>query len=97
MGHGAVGVVAAAGHVEGVDDELGAEVVGDRPAHDPAGPGVDDDGEIDPALTGGLLGDVGDPQPVGSVGTELAVHQIVRRTAPAPAAGAALPGPARCS
>ena len=46
------------GHLDGVDDELGADVIGDRPAHDPAGPGVEHDGEVDPALTGGVLGDV---------------------------------------
>ena len=53
------------------------QVIGDRPAHDTATEGVDDDGEIDPALTGRVLGDVLDPQPVGAVGAELAVHEIV--------------------
>lgn len=40
------------GHLEGVDDELGAHVVGDRPAHDAAAPGVEDDGQVDLALAG---------------------------------------------
>ena len=89
MGDGAVGATPQAGHLEGVDDELGAEVVGDRPADDPSGPGVDDDGEVDPALAGAVLGDVLHPQPVRAVGAELAVHQIVRqRIRPAPAGAA---------
>ena len=75
-----------------VDDELGAHVIGDRPADDPAGPGVDHDGEVDPALAGGVLGDVLHPQPVGAVGSELAVHQIVDAGSLGVAAGAALAG-----
>ena len=46
---------------------LGAQVVGDRPAHDPAGEHVQDDRAVDPALAGAVLGDVGDPQPVRPV------------------------------
>ena len=36
-------------HLERVDDELGAHVVGHRPADDPAAVGVLDGGEIQPA------------------------------------------------
>jgi len=64
------------GHVQGVQDQLGAEMVGHRPADDPAGERVEDDSEVQPALTGALLGDVSDPQAVGSWWSELALDQI---------------------
>ena len=32
-----LGLAVPAGHLQGVDDQLGAHVVGDRPADDPAG------------------------------------------------------------
>jgi hypothetical protein len=70
------GVALGDGHVQGVQDQLGAEVVGHRPADDPAGERVQDHGEVQPALTGALLGDVSDPQAVGSWWTELARDQI---------------------
>jgi hypothetical protein len=35
--HSADGFAAPAGHLEGADNEFGAEMVGDRPAHNPAG------------------------------------------------------------
>jgi hypothetical protein len=66
-----------AGHVQGVDDELGAEVIGDRPADDLAVPGVDHHRQVDPALVRGVLGDVGHPPPIGAVRAELAGHQII--------------------
>jgi hypothetical protein len=50
------GASSPAGHVQGVDDELGAEVVGDGLADDLTVPGVDDHGEVDPTLIGGVLG-----------------------------------------
>src|SRR4029450_11579208 len=70
------GVALGDGHVQGVQDQLGAEMVGHRPADDPAGERVEDDGEVEPALTGALLGDVSDPQAGGSWGTELGRDQI---------------------
>ena len=47
-----------------------------RPADDPAAPGVDDRGEVAGARAGRQLGDVGDPQPVGTLGAEVAVDEI---------------------
>jgi hypothetical protein len=44
------GAAAVKGHLERVDDELGAHVVGHRPADDPSREGVLDGGEVDPAL-----------------------------------------------
>lgn len=36
-------------HLQGVDDQLGADVVGHRPADDAAAEAVQDDGEVVPA------------------------------------------------
>jgi hypothetical protein len=55
-------------HLEGVDDQLGAHVIRDRPADDHAAEGVEDDSEVDVAVSGRVLGDVHAPQPVRSVG-----------------------------
>ena len=59
-----LGSAAVDGHLEGVDDELGAEVVGDRPADDPARVAVEHDRDVEPALPGAHVADVGDPEPV---------------------------------
>jgi hypothetical protein len=63
-------------HLQRVDDELGAHVVGDRPADDPAAVCVLDGGEIEPALPGAHVGDVGDPQHVGPVGPEAPLDEV---------------------
>ena len=44
------GAALPARHLQGVDDELGADVVGDRPADDPSGEHVDDGAAVDPAV-----------------------------------------------
>jgi len=76
--HGTAGCwfAAPAGHVQGIDDEFGAQVIGDGPAHHPAGVHIQHYGAIQPALAGVVLGDVGHPQPVRPVRGELAVHQV---------------------
>jgi hypothetical protein len=72
---------AAAGnaHVQRVDDELGAHVVGHAAAHDPTRVGVLDGGEIQPALPRTQVRHVGDPQHVGLVRTEVAFDEGRRR------------------
>ena len=75
-------------HLQGVDDELGADVISDRPADHPPRPGVNDDREIHLALDGGMLGDIGNPQPVRAVRGELARDQIVAGNRVRVAAGA---------
>jgi hypothetical protein len=55
------GIALGDGHVEGVQDQFGAQVVGHRPADDPAGEAVQHDRHIQPAFIGALLGDVGHP------------------------------------
>ena len=62
--------------VQGVDDEFGADVVGDGPAHDLAAEHVEHRGAVDLAFTGRVLG-VGALQPVRPVGDEPALDQVV--------------------
>jgi hypothetical protein len=52
-------------------------VVGDRPAHDPSAEHVEDRAAVDLPGPGGVLGDVGAPQPVRPIGDELALHQVL--------------------
>ena len=66
-------------HLDGVDHELGTEVIGDRPAHHPPAPGIEDDGQIDLALASRVLGHVHDPQPVRLGRVEVALHQVFGR------------------
>jgi hypothetical protein len=63
-------------HVEGVGDELGAAVIAEAPAQDPAAPGVEHERAVDPAFVGAVLGDVGDPELVRAVDCELVVDEI---------------------
>lgn len=65
------------GHLDGVDDELGTDVVGHRPAHNSAAEGVEDHGQVDLAVPGGVFGDVHHPQAVRFGGIELAADEIV--------------------
>lgn len=59
--------------------KVGAHVVGDGPADDLAAEDVQDSAGIDLALSGGVLGGVGAPQPVRAVGDEPALKQVVVR------------------
>jgi hypothetical protein len=52
-------------------------VIGDRPAHDPAAECVPDDGGIDLAFAGGMLGDVHRPEPVRRRRVERSVDEII--------------------
>src|SRR5918998_1709286 len=63
-------------HAERIGDEFGAHVLGDGPADDELGIGVHDRGAVDLALECGVLGDVGDPQPVRLGDGEVAVDQV---------------------
>jgi hypothetical protein len=67
--------------LDGVDDELGTDVVGNRPAHDSAAEGVEDHGQVHLAVAGGVFGDVHHPQAVRSSGVELAADEIIARLA----------------
>jgi hypothetical protein len=39
-------------HAQGVEDQFAAKVIGHRPPNDPAGAGVEDDGEVEEAFPG---------------------------------------------
>jgi len=65
------------GHLHGVDHQLLAHVVGDRPADDPAAEGVEDGGQVDLALLRRVLGDVHHPQAVRPLHRELTLHQVL--------------------
>ena len=68
-------------HLQCVGDELGAEVVGHRPADDAAAVQVLNGDEVQPPLPGTQVGDVCDPAAVRGAGCEVAVEKIVRRRA----------------
>lgn len=70
------------GHLDGVDDELGADVVGDGPPDDAAAERVEHDGQVHLALAGRVLGDVHHPQPVRSGRVEGPVHEVLAGSAP---------------
>ena len=54
--------VVAGGHFQGVADEVGAHMVGDRVAEDGFGVAVDDGGEVGPSVPRGDIGDVSVPR-----------------------------------
>ena len=60
-------------HAQRVEDEVGAHVIGELPANDPAREDVDDEAEVDHALPAANVGEVRDPEPVGAVGAEMAI------------------------
>ena len=68
------------GHGEGVFDQLGAHVIGQGPADDPAGGQVDDRRQVGPALPGRDVGDVADIAPVHFFARpEVALDEIAGR------------------
>ena len=72
----AVGPTLPERHVEGIEHELCAQVVGHGPADHAAAEGIQHDGEVQEPGPGGDVGDVRDPEPIGCVGGEVALDQI---------------------
>src|SRR5215212_5505125 len=64
------------GHAKGVSDQWGGLVAVDRPADHPAGEHIQDHTAGHRALSGRVLGDVGDPQLVWGRPVEAALDQI---------------------
>src|SRR5436309_6225197 len=64
--------------LEGVDDELSAEMILERPADNATAVAVDHDREVEPALPAAQVGDVGDPELVRSRRLEVALNEIIR-------------------
>src|SRR5439155_25998731 len=60
-----------------VDDELGTEMILERPADDSAAEAIEHDREVEPALPAAQVGDVGQPERVGLRRGEVAPDQIV--------------------
>jgi hypothetical protein len=64
------------GHVQRVDHEAGAHVLGQLPADDHAGGQIDHGGQIQPSLAGLEVGDVADQARTRLLGGEVAPDQI---------------------
>jgi hypothetical protein len=79
------------GHLEGVDDELGAHVIADRPAHHHSAERLQHHGQVNLAVAGGMLGDVHHPQPVRFGHIERPVHEVLGRLGVGIPAGATPP------
>ena len=75
------------GPSEGGLDQVGAEVVLDGPADDAAGAAVADGAQVQPALAGGQVGDVGGPDPVQLAVVEAAADQVADRLRVRPGLG----------
>ena len=69
-GDGAVATSGGDRHLQGVEDELGAHVVGHRVAQQPPRPEVEDRRQVQPALPGRDVGDVLAPGDIGRPGRE---------------------------
>lgn len=65
-----------AGHLDRVEDHLGAHVRSDPPAHDHPGVDVGDEADVGDPGPGRHVGQVGDPQLVRAGGGEVAAHQV---------------------
>jgi hypothetical protein len=65
------------GHAErGVDHRRRRPAV-QRPAHHPTGPGVENHAAVQLSLSGRVLGDVGHPQLVRALPSELPLHEVL--------------------
>jgi len=68
-------------HVDGVDNEVGTHVAGERPADDPTTEDVEHGGEVAEPDPGRNICDVGNPHPVRGVRGEVSLQRIgCRRT-----------------
>jgi hypothetical protein len=63
-------------HLERIQHELGAQMIGHGPTDDPTAEGIEHHSEVEEARGGGHEGDVGDPELVWRLGREVAVHQV---------------------
>ncbi len=90
--HDAAGLPSGDGGPQGADGELGGHALVEGVADDAVAEQVLDRAAVELALGGGVLGDVGQPQLVGSGGGELALDQVVVHRRAGPAGQAALAG-----
>ena len=73
-------------HVERLDHQLGTQVIGHRPAHQPPAEGVDDDRQKQESGPGRHVGDVGNPKTIRRIGFEPALNEVRSWTEPVVAA-----------
>ena len=64
--------------LQGIEDETSMRGAADAPAHDTAGEGIDDKRNINKALPGGHVDEIGNPQPVRLWRPELALDVVQR-------------------
>ena len=65
-------------HVQRVEDQFGAQMVGHRPPHHPAAEHIEYDGQIQESRRSRDVGDISDPQPVRGLGLEATLDQVRR-------------------
>jgi len=65
-------------HGERRDGEFGAHVIAHGPADHFAGEQVEDHGQVEPALAGRDISDIGQPDLIGPVGNEVLIPQVFR-------------------
>jgi hypothetical protein len=65
-------------HGERRDGEFGTQVIAHGPADHFAGEQVEDHGQVEPALASRDIGDIGQPDLIGSVGDKVLVQQVFR-------------------
>ena len=63
-------------HVESVEHDAGLQIGREGPSDDPARPGVENDRKVEKSGQRRQEGDVGHPQPAGSLGHEVAADEI---------------------
>ena len=61
----------------GGPNEFGADVISDRPAHNPSAPRIQNGAAIHLSVRGPVLSDVGEPDPVWAICGEPALDQIL--------------------
>ena len=66
------------GHLEGVKDEIGAQVLSGLPAHDAPREDVFDEREVDEPFASLEIREIANPQLVGSVRAEVSLDEISR-------------------
>jgi hypothetical protein len=76
------------GHLQGPQRQLGAQVIGHRPAHHAAREAVQHRRQVEPALPGADVGDIADPELVWMRRGEVPLHQVRQQCEGIPDGGA---------
>ena len=63
-------------HVQCIDHQLSQQTYGHRPTYDPPAPHIQHHGKVEKAAPGRDVGDVGDPQTVGTLSREITLDQV---------------------